>query len=282
LLPDAGTGHVLITSRNPAWQGVADPIGVDLLSREAAVGLLLTRTGDPDHAAAGALAEELGRLPLALEQAAAYAAAQHVRLADYLTLFRQRRAELLQRGKPLAYHGTVAATVTLTLDHLRATSPAALCLLELCALLAPDELPVHQFLAVPERLPEPLATAARDPVSRQETIGALYQAGLLLADVDDTVRLHQLLQAVVVDQLAGRRPQRTQQAVTLLAAQFRYENQNPATWPLATRLYPHVAALLNHAHGQQLQTASLATLLTWTGRYLRRRSPDRASPQSPF
>jgi hypothetical protein len=42
-----GGGHVLVTSRDSAWQGIADPVSVDLLSAEDAVELLVRRTGDP-------------------------------------------------------------------------------------------------------------------------------------------------------------------------------------------------------------------------------------------
>jgi hypothetical protein len=73
-LPGAGGGHVLVTSRDSAWQGIADPVPVDLLLLEDAVELLVRRTGDADQQSAARLAEALGRLPLALEQAAAYTA----------------------------------------------------------------------------------------------------------------------------------------------------------------------------------------------------------------
>jgi hypothetical protein len=115
-LPGSGGGHVLVTSRDSAWQGIADPIPVDLLSQENAVELLLRRSGDTDQQAAARLAEALGRLPLALEQAGAYTAEQRMPLARYLELFEGRRAELLALGKPLAYQGTVDATFTIALD----------------------------------------------------------------------------------------------------------------------------------------------------------------------
>ena len=38
---------MLVTSRDSAWQGIADPVSVDLLSAEDAVELLVRRTGDP-------------------------------------------------------------------------------------------------------------------------------------------------------------------------------------------------------------------------------------------
>ena len=152
-LPGAGGGHVLVTSRDSAWRGIADPVRVDLLALQDAVELLVRRTGDPDEQAATRLAQALGRLPLALEQAAAFAVQQRLPLAGYLELFAQRRAELLALGEPLAYGGTVDATFTLTLDQLRARSPAAVLLLELCALLAPDEIPLPLLLEDPGYYP---------------------------------------------------------------------------------------------------------------------------------
>ena len=97
-LPPAGPGHVLITSQNPNWPGHA--MDVPKLDQDVAAGFLASRTGDPDRQAAQELADALGGLPLALEQAAAYTQATGHTLAGYLVLFRQRRAELLARGEP--------------------------------------------------------------------------------------------------------------------------------------------------------------------------------------
>jgi len=69
-LPPAGPGQVLVTSQNPGWpQGQA--LRVPLLGTEVAADFLVRRTSDPDRQAAA----ELGGLPLALEQAAAYTVA---------------------------------------------------------------------------------------------------------------------------------------------------------------------------------------------------------------
>ena len=70
-----------------------------VLDAGVAAGFLVDRTGDPDRQAAWDLAGELGGLPLALEQAAAYIQAAGITLAAYLALFRDRRAELLARGE---------------------------------------------------------------------------------------------------------------------------------------------------------------------------------------
>jgi hypothetical protein len=136
-------------------------------------------------------------------------------------LFAQRRDKLLALGRPLAYQGTVDATFTLALDQLRNVNPAAVQLMELCALLAPDKLPLPLLLDHPEPLPEPLAAAAGDPLARGEVAGALYQSGLLSGDIDDTARMHRLVQAVALARLSeADHRQRTVEGVELLDGLF--------------------------------------------------------------
>jgi len=76
-IPQGETGHVLITSRNANWRGIATPLDVKVLERSESVDLLLKRTGYTDIEAADALADALGDLPLGLEQAGAYMDATH-------------------------------------------------------------------------------------------------------------------------------------------------------------------------------------------------------------
>ena len=70
-LPPAGPGRVLVTSQSSVWPpGWA--VEVPVLDTQVAEEFLVTRTGDADQQAARELAIQLGGLPLALEQAAAY------------------------------------------------------------------------------------------------------------------------------------------------------------------------------------------------------------------
>ena len=102
-LPQAATGHVLITSRDTSWIGVARPLPVQEFPRDQSVEFLLKRTGQSDEAAADTLAAALGDLPLALDQAGAYIEETGTTLADYQDLFRVRSGELLSRGQPPGY-----------------------------------------------------------------------------------------------------------------------------------------------------------------------------------
>ena len=81
------------------------------------------------------LADTLGGLPLALEQAAAYLQATGDTLASYLALFRQRQAELLARGEPAGYDKRVTTTWALAFAELEQDGSAAVGLLRFVALL---------------------------------------------------------------------------------------------------------------------------------------------------
>jgi len=144
-LPQAAIGHVIITSRSPHWKDVANPLKVPVWPREESVAFLMRRTGAQSEAVpvaeAAAVAEELGDLPLALEQASAYVEATGISWADYLDLFRQYRQDLLKEHQPLAYDATVATTWEISFQKIKAETPVAVDLLNVCAFLAPDEIP---------------------------------------------------------------------------------------------------------------------------------------------
>lgn len=275
-IPAAGEGHVLLTSRSLAWQGIADPLPVDVLSLDDAVELLQKRSGDHNREAARDLAVELGQLALALEQAAAYAgehlATYQSPLGRYLELFRDRHAELLAKGVPLAYSGTVDATFTLALDQLRNSNLPAVQLLEIFALLASDKIPVHLLLSRPERLPSPINDTARDPLKSDEMVSALIEAGLLTPDLDGSgvVRTHRIIQMAALARLSeAHRQQRIEQAVELLAALFPSEGWLPNWQPRCAELLPHARAIIAHANTEQLATVALAQLLRRVGSYFR-------------
>lgn len=219
------------------------------------------------------MAIELGGLPLALEQAAAYAG-QYLTghphpLGRYLELFVERHKELLLLGRPLAYRGTIDATFTLALDRLRDRSKPAVALLEILSLLAPDEIPVHLLLGQPENLPSSIADAAHDPLAKDEVLGALIQASLLALDPSGAARTHRLLQTVVRNHLSGStRQQRIQQAVELFSRIFPDEGWEPDQQPLCTQLLPHAQSVLDHATKAQVTTLAMAQLLIAVGNYL--------------
>jgi hypothetical protein len=94
-LPPGGGGQVLVTSRWSAWGRQATSLPVNVLARDESIAFLRKRTGTDDQAALDELAELLGDLPLALEEAAAYLEETRVGVDEYLELVRDRARECL-------------------------------------------------------------------------------------------------------------------------------------------------------------------------------------------
>jgi tetratricopeptide (TPR) repeat protein len=275
-----GDGQVLITSRSPVWGGAAQPVKVDTFTRAESLAFLTHRTGSQDQTTAGALAEELGDLPLALEQAAAYLEQTPMPLPDYLGLFRRRRAELLGRGEPTAYQGTVDTTWQLAIEQVATISPGGaggVALLRLCAFLAPEAIPLDLLTDDPDLLPEELAAAARDELALGDAVAALYRYSLIDRD-QAGLRVHRLVQAVVRNHLAQQeRDAGAELAVSLLAEAFPTQLHEPATWPRCAQLLPHVLAAADHATSNPATAAAAGNLLNWALEYLSRRAELRAA-----
>jgi len=269
-LPRAGAGHVLITSRDQNWGGMAAAVEVPVLPQEEAVAFLGKRTGwsGPE---VGALAEELGRLPLALEQAAAYAAATGCSVTGYLELFRSRRQALLQRGKARrGYRGTVASTWSLSMAEAAAQCPAAAGLLSLCAYLAPDHIPLSFVQEGAEFFPEPLAEAARDPLLLHDAVAALRRYSLVNVH-QEALSVHRLVQAVVRDGLSKEEQEQwalaAVRAVNLGLPQENYQLFDTRFRPACALLLPHGLAATQLAM-QLVAAEEVAALLYRVGIYV--------------
>jgi hypothetical protein len=121
---DAG-GRVLVTTRSDLWRDAAT---VEVRPWARAEALAFLRRSLPSAVAQqasaselDALAEELGELPLALEQAAAYLHQAKIPLATYLAAVQERGIELFDLP---GEERTVATVWSLSLARLRATSGA--------------------------------------------------------------------------------------------------------------------------------------------------------------
>jgi hypothetical protein len=271
-LPPAGRGRVLITCRNPAWPP-GQLLEVPVLATEVAADFLAWRTGDPDRASAVELAGQLGGLPLALEQAAAYLQVTGTRLAGYLGLFGGRRGELLARGEPVGYSGTVATAWRLAFDLLEQSEPQAAGLLRLLAFCAPEEIPLPVLLqprpGLAGRLGASVAPALAplldDPLAANDALAALRRYSLITPVGDGSVSVHRLVQAVTADQMPRElADQWRQAAATLIEAAIPDDTGSPQAWPICAVLLPHAqVTLADDSRGM----TQLADYLGRAGRY---------------
>ncbi|VUT25671.1 MAG: photosystem I assembly protein Ycf3 [Candidatus Methanolliviera sp. GoM_asphalt] len=272
-LPLGGAGHVIITSRNPVWGGVAKRLPARVFDRAESIEFLCKRTGQEDKKAADALADELGDLPLALEQAGAYIETTSISLTEYQELFQSRRKELwVDESHPPDYPDSVATTWSLAMEQVSQETQTAADLLNLYAFLAPDDIPLELLSGGVKHLPEPLAATATDKLAMNRAIKALRQYSLIDTS-GESLSVHRLVQAVVRDRLSeDDRKRWTETVVRLLSSAFPFDSEDVRTWHQSSRLLPH--ALEAAAHAGLLEAAPEVTLyiLNQTGMYLRGRA----------
>jgi hypothetical protein len=251
-LPPAGAGRVVITSQNQNWPP-GQALEVLVLDPLVATEFLVNRTGDPDRQAAADLAAELGRLPLALEQAAAYMQATAGSLASYLSLFRRRQADLLVRGEPTGYGKTVKTTWTLAFARLEESTTGAASLLRLLAFCAPEAVPLRLLLrpraGLAEKLNQEVAAALmpllEDELATNDAIAELRRYSLISPAAGGAVSVHRLVQAVTVAQMHAEVADAWQQALAaLIEAAIPDDPELPSTWIAFAALLPHAQAAL--------------------------------------
>jgi len=282
-VPPAGNGRVLITSRNALWPGQG--LEVPVLDLGAAADFLAARTGDADRQAAAALAEAVGGLPLALEQAAAYAEATGNSLAAYLTLFHKRRADLLDRGRPARYGGTVATTWALAFTQLEGSDLGAAGLLRLLAFCAPEAIPLRLLLQPRPRLAEQLSPEVagvlvpllEDELAAGDAVAALRRYSMARPAGDGAVSVHRLVQAVTADQIPGGRREAWRQAAAAVIEAAIPDNawhtaNEPGTWPVFAALLPHAQAALS---ADSAAMERIALYLGFRGSYVAARELSR-------
>jgi tetratricopeptide (TPR) repeat protein len=264
--PPAGTGDVLVTSRHRAWGGYGGTAQVQPFTQLDAVTFLRKRSHVPDEGSAADVAEALGCLPLALEQAAAYVEETQTSLDSYRELLTVGHPGLMAAGHPQRYGETVATTWAVSIAAACQEQPQARTLLAILAYLAPDDIPrdlVHKHADV---LEGPLREVATDPMTWDLLLGSLIGFSLVTAD-PKRIAIHRLVQLTIRNQLSpDERTAFRAQAVRLLAAAFPDNSRDQASWPTCGRLLPHVSGLADSP-----PSGELGTLLHRGGRYLHRR-----------
>jgi tetratricopeptide (TPR) repeat protein len=272
-LPQGRSGHVIITSRDSTnWDSIAATLQIKGLEKQESIDFLQKRSGQIDEVKAGALAEALGCLPLALEQAGAYIKTTGRSLYDYLKLFMDHQKEILNHGKPFDYPYTIATTWEISFRRLQIESSVSIDLLNLCAFLSPDDIPRDILVNYVEYLPSSLASSLKDPISFDENVSALKRYSLVEA-TEDSLSVHRLVQAVVRDKLEERdKITWAEAAIRLLEDAFPYDPHNVQTWDESARLLPHALAAAGHSEKLVVSQETTVSLLDELGRYLRRRA----------
>ncbi|WTQ33299.1 tetratricopeptide repeat protein [Streptomyces virginiae] len=287
--PDSAHGRTLVTTRrrDAALDGHGRrTIEVGLFTAAEALTYLTTSLTGRDEPAAEltALADDLGHLPLALAQAAAYLLDTGDTVADYRQLLADLTTTLADAAPdalPDQQALPLAAAWSLSVERADTLRPAGVArpMLHLAALLDANGIPQDVLTSAPalahltahrtstgsEPAGDPGPITARDAV---RALSALHRLSLLDHDRHTdhrAVRVHQLVQRTTRDTLTPHQHDTT--ARTTADALF-------AAWPaierdtaLAQTLRANATALTRHA-GQALYLPDAHVVLYRTGRSL--------------
>lgn len=218
-------GHVLITSRNQAWAKQGQALEVDVFTRSESTSLLRRRGKNISVQDADRLADLLGDLPLAVEQAAAWHVETGRSVADYLLLYEDKLRKLADERLPSQYSRPVAAALGVTIDLLAEQSPAGAQLLELCAHFGAEPITVKMLWhgRYASGIPDPLNRTMRDQRPLRRLLTQMDRHEVVKFDtVRDRFQLHRMVQAMVRASLSA-----TQSASTSQCAQRLLTIANP-------------------------------------------------------
>lgn len=282
-IPSPCYGHLLLTTRSHAFvpEIGAHTIVVDEMTPEEAMTFLLQRAKIIDRtsshtsatpanqALASTIAETLGRLPLALDQAGAYMQRTQCGLSRYLDSFQQEHDRLLRyHGNSITYVHSVASTWSLNVEHIRQANPLAIDLLSLFAFLHPDAIPEALLLEGPSHTGTPQQAIASDSIALDLATEELLRYSLVRRNPDvGTYTIHPLVQTVIQDQMPkDRQRQWAEQAVQTVNRLF--PEVKFTTWSTCERYLPHAQTCAAHIAQWDLTSVEAARLLDQLGVYL--------------
>ncbi|MFG3098562.1 FxSxx-COOH system tetratricopeptide repeat protein [Streptomyces sp. NPDC048202] len=239
-LPE-GPGHVLITSRDPDWSGIAHHSNLDVFTRDDSVTYLRTRSPGMTAEQAGHLAGELGDLPLALAQAAGVLRSG-MSLDRYEQILSASTDRIMAEGSLRDYPVPLAATVRIALARLAdENGPAAIALLHLAAFLGPEPIPFAWLETARTRLTT-IAGDPDDPMWLRDALQHLGRLGLVRTDFD-TFQVHRLTQAIVRAQASAHLAAAARaDATTVLASVDLGDPESPTDWPTWAGFTAHLSA----------------------------------------
>lgn len=211
-LPDASLGkHTLITTRNQHCHHIpAEGLEVKELDIQDATELLVTRSNvgqTPEILnEARSIVNELGCLPLAIEQAASYIRETSKNIFTYLPSYRKNRTRHHARtseGNRNYYKETVATTWQLSFNQIEKRNKDASRLLELLAFLNPDGILIDFLETGKEGLDAVLRDVIQDHDRFFEALSQLEKFSLIGRQNHDTnaqrITIHRLVQLVIKD-----------------------------------------------------------------------------------
>ena len=222
-------GDILVTSRRSP-QALCEDLDLrpenclelDAFSVDESIEFLKKRTGlasafQNQEEGVKELAQELGGLPLALEQAAAYISALKCSAQSYLKQYREQNSILLNRksAKPCSEVYSEARLAVQTTWRLNFSyiendekdeglGKAASFFMKIATYLSPDEIPIEILnVGAPEIDHKYLKDRLKMPIGAEQIVDLLLRFSLFKRKSDDSLSIHRLVQETLKERYSN-------------------------------------------------------------------------------
>lgn len=239
----SAVGDILITSLDQEWLEAAYTIRVDVFTRRESIDLIMRRGQGITEEDADRLAERLGDLPLAIEQAATWQRQTGMAVDDYLDLLDEQHHKLLSVVRSLGHPQPVAEAWGVAFDRLFEEDRAAAELLQLCAFFGPEPISIQilHFCRNVLGVSDELRAAAHDSIMLHSAIRKIGRYGLAQVEAGESLRVHRLVQAVLRDRIPEDRQNHYRRLVHLVLAEANPgDPDNRAGWFMLDQISRHI------------------------------------------
>lgn len=270
-------GHILVTTRNTTiWQG--DAVEIDVFTQKEALEFFCNRLSnciwlENNTVVQIALAERLGWLPLALEQAAAYILNNpSCDYGKYLLMLEQSGLEVFQEktSKPEYYEKIVVTTWRISYKAL--SLQGAKQLFNMCVYMGSDNIPIDYFVKGRNLLPTPLKNDLSKEISKNRILKQLHDYSLAKVDTKH-IHIHRLVQEV-----ARKKHEKSVKwcrfCIGIIHSQFHYKWGDEESMRSFYSYVSHAIAVTEHAsmridcHDElMVQTARTLSVIGYGFRY---------------
>ncbi|MEO3785988.1 FxSxx-COOH system tetratricopeptide repeat protein [Actinocorallia sp. B10E7] len=235
---------VLVTSTDRRWEELTTALKVDVFERAESIHHLLQRIPELSESEADRLAEQVGDLPLALEQAATWQNSTGRTAAEYRELF-ARHLRSLPDPLPGDVSAQVAATLGLGLERLGEEHPRARRLFDLWAFFGTEPVTAQLlFLGRNASLPADVSDLISDRTLLRETMQTIGRSSVARFDPEkETLQADPVVRHLLETGIpTPYRPYMHGFVQAILAEAVRVEADEEQDWEQRSLITPHVAA----------------------------------------
>ena len=244
-------GHVLVTSRNHNLHkmGSFNSLFIEAFSKDDAIAFMherLSKKQIGEKHTLEELIEQLGRLPLALAQAASYIVTTNINCKSYLLLLNEHGLKVFDTAISNVTTADNKRIVSTTWEvSFKKLSEPAQQLLNLCAYMAPDNIPFDIFVQERDILPEPICSELSNSLTANNIILDLTKCSFTKRN-GNLLSIHRLIQEIGRQKLLGDGLW-ISCCLSIVHSAFSYEYGNRKSMDAFALNVPHILEVAQHA-----------------------------------